>query len=370
VNHIAPVSPLAHGILKSAPVPILVVDEDGAVSGANARARRLVGRETTGSPLDALADILPGFPFEVWKAGRFATEDIGHAIATRWSLRTADGRSVPVDVQPARFVDGETTILALFLNDASERVRAEEKVQELRLRISHNWRLNSLGEMASVLAHELNQPLAALANRLYNAGRMLEADALDVVGIQEQLAAAEQQTHRAGDTIRRMRSLTRHDAGFHENLETAELVSEILTLLELSAREAGATIETDVPPGRFVRGDRVQVQQLIANLVRNALDAPANERPRRVLISGAATADGGYEVTVADNGPGIAPEMAASLFEPLTSSKPGGMGLGLTICRTLVRAHEGRIWSHSSRLGGAAFTFTLPSPIEASHEPR
>ena len=148
------------------------------------------------------------------------------------------------------------------------------------------------------------------------------------------------------------------DTGFHAEADPSEVVDEILPILKIHARELDAEISMKLETGGRVCCDRVQIQQVVLNLVRNAMDAPPTGERRRVLISGA-RAETGYRIIVEDNGPGVSDTVAPHLFEPLSSTKAGGMGLGLTICRTIIEAHDGVIQLAPSSLGGAAFAFTL-----------
>lgn len=148
------------------------------------------------------------------------------------------------------------------------------------------------------------------------------------------------------------------DTGFQAQTNMAEIVDEILPILNIKAREIEAIITVRIPADGWARCDRVQIQQVILNLVRNALDAPPDGQRRRVLISGGQT-DQHYRMVVEDNGPGVPGDIVGGLFEPVISTKPGGMGMGLSICRTIVEAHGGSIEHVASSLGGGGFAFTL-----------
>ena len=272
--------------------------------------------------------------------------------------RRAGDEEAFVDVQAARFSVRGEDFLTLFIQDVTAVVAAENAVQDLRLQIIYNWRLNSLGEMASMVAHELNQPLSATLNFLEAAKAILGRPEVDRAKVMQYLTSAETQAERASDVIRRMRSLMSRDTGFHAPADLAEVVGEILPILNIHAREVDADLAVRIERDCDARCDRVQIQQVIVNLVRNALDAPSTGQRRRVVISGGRT-DDGCRIVVEDNGPGVLPELAGLLFDPMASSKPGGMGLGLSICRTIVEAHNGTIDHRPATIGGAAFAFTI-----------
>lgn len=341
---------------------VLAVDRCGVVRSANATASTFFGGDIAGraTPLaellgdvrlkgDATQDAIAAFNARSRSGG----EGI-HVTATR-----LDGSQVPVDVQAARFDAIGEQFVTLFIQDIARVIAMETVVQELRAAITYNWRLNSLGEMASMLAHELNQPLSAVANHLHSARSLLARDQIDRSMVEGKIQAAELQAQRAGDTIRRLRVLMSRDKGYHQPETVLELTEEVLPLLQISAREFEATISINIGADDDLHCDRIQLQQVIANLVRNAVEAPRTDQPRQVLVRGFRSNEG-YVLTVEDNGPGIDEGIADRLFEPMASTKSDGMGLGLSICRTIIASHHGSILARPSDLGGAAFVMTFP----------
>ncbi|MBX9615144.1 MAG: PAS domain-containing sensor histidine kinase [Caulobacteraceae bacterium] len=344
------------------PMAIVAVDATGTVRSFNPAASSLFGPTLTLRPAVRIDSLIEGLRLPSSLAEdalvRFnaGTPAPGPGGALR--ARGAGGDPVPVEIRLAVFPVRDEPYLTLFITDVSARLAAGAAIADLHQQVTRNWRLNSLGEIASMLAHELNQPLSAVANFLDAARTLAGREPADRSRIVHFIASAEQQAHRAGDVIRRLRALLARDSGFHAPEVVAEVVAEILPILTLSARGTDAEIVVDVPDRLGVRCDRVQLQQVLMNLVRNAVDAPANDRRRRILITGAAI-DGGVRLTVQDNGPGIAPHLRNRLFTPVASTKPAGMGLGLSICRTIVEAHGGAIEVVPGTLGGAAFAFTV-----------
>ena len=353
----------ARSILVDAPMAVLAIDERGNIVTANATAEQFFGGPLTGSEVRAGRDLINGLSLTgasddqelaAFNLRNRSGGDSGHMEACR-----LDGSRVAVDIQAARFSALEETFVTLFVQDVTAIMEAEMAVQDLRMQITHNWRLNSMGEMASMLAHELNQPLSAIANHLHSARALLARDEVDVVEARQSIEAAEAQALRAGETIRRLRALMSRDTGYHKTEFVAEVIGEIMPILSISAREHNADILVDISPKHRTDCDRVQLQQLIVNLVRNAMEAPETHLRRVVQITGRCLGRGAYRIAIEDNGPGIAPEIRAHLFDPLVSTKSSGMGLGLSICRTIVSAHGGTIESIESSLGGGGFVFSL-----------
>ncbi|KPF81264.1 histidine kinase [Brevundimonas sp. AAP58] len=353
----------AKSILVDAPMAVVAIDGEGTIRTANATAESFFGGRLTGETNRSIADLIDGLRL----TGDASADDVAAfnvrsrsgGEGVHMQARRLDGTTVPVDIQAARFSAVGENFVTLFIQDVTAVMEAEQAVQELRLQITQNWRLNSLGEMASMLAHELNQPLSAIANHLHAAEGLLNRAPSDPGAARRSIASAQAQAQRAGDTIRRLRALMSRDTGYHKSEQLAEVIGEIMPILNISAREMDAEVMLDIHPDHRTDCDRVQLQQLIFNLVRNAIEAPANDRRREVMISGQCLGHGAYRIRVEDNGPGFAPHIREHLFDPLASTKPDGMGLGLSICRTIVEAHGGTIVPVDSRLGGAAFAFSL-----------
>ncbi|WAC59602.1 sensor histidine kinase [Brevundimonas sp. SL130] len=363
--------PFAQSILMDAPMAIVAVDRSGHVRCANATAERFFGRCLIAPPAD-ISDLIDDFDTAVLNSPS-AVKDInalsrssGKDLYRR--ARRFDGRQAFVDLQAAPFSKAGENLVTLFILDMTASVEAETALQDVKLQIIHNWRLNSLGEVASMLAHELNQPLGAAVNYLAAAESAFRRRGVDASETADMMSSAKGQIERATDIIRRFRSLLAHDTGFQTRENVAAVIDEIMPILHVHARETEAELAVWIDPADFTRCDRVQLQQVILNLARNAMDAPRVGTPRKVEISGRQTPDG-YLMVVSDNGPGVAAEMVDRLFDPLVSSKPGGMGLGLSICRTIVEAHGGAIELGSSPQGGAAFAFTLNANVHDFHRP-
>jgi two-component system sensor histidine kinase DctS len=245
--------------------------------------------------------------------------------------------------------------------DITERKRAEELARQQEARLQASARLITMGEMASSLAHELNQPLSAISS--YTAGcRNLIAAGSPQAEIDEALAKCQDQAQRAGRIIRRIYEFVRRHEPKTEPCDLDTLLADLLTLIEADARRQRVRIvrklATDLP---IIQADGILLGQAILNLMRNGMEAMAQTREgQRILSIGAEVADGQVLMSITDRGSGITEETAAQLFEPFYTTKLEGLGVGLNICRSVVEAHQGRLWFESAPEGGTVFHISLP----------
>jgi two-component system sensor kinase FixL len=230
----------------------------------------------------------------------------------------------------------------------------------LRAQLGEAWSLNAMGEMASVLAHELNQPLSAVANYLSAARTMIAKLELEDDTVIDVITRAGDQAIRAGEIVRTMRDLAARGAAEQKPESLSAILAEIEFIIDSLVRESDARVDYVLYQGMdVVLADRIQIQQLVLNLVRNALDAITRFVNRDIRISTRLDSDGRMVTTVEDSGPGVDANVLDRIFQPMLSTKPHGMGIGLSICRAIVDHHGGRIWVETSPLGGAAFSFVL-----------
>ena len=301
-----------------------------------------------------------------------------------------DGTRVPFIAYPTTLRDEVGTCVGgvNVLVDITDRKQAaaalrdtQARLQELQAELLHVSRLSAAGTMASALAHELNQPLTATASAVRAAQRMLASlpgDASAPGEIREAMDLAAGQALRAGQIVRRLRDFVARDGEADTRLEDlAKLTEEAGALALVGARERGIQAEFRFDPLLpHVLVDRIQIQQVLLNLIRNALEAMMQDetgddrappRRRELVVTAVAVGLDRVEVGVLDTGPGLAPEIAGRLFSSFVSTKPGGMGMGLSICRSIVEAHGGRLWAEANPGGGAVFRFTLPAvPLDAT----
>jgi len=245
------------------------------------------------------------------------------------------------------------------LQQAHEAARLKSEQME------HTVRLSLMGEMASSLAHEINQPLAAILTYARACERRIEAGS-DIDRVREAVGRIAVHAERAGDIVRRMRKLVRKNPSKQLPIDAAIAFREALALFEPTATAAGVVVEADIPDSLpTICADRLQVEEIVLNLLQNALEATAGHADRSIKISVAAT-DGNLKVSVSDNGPGLLPGAREHLFEAFFTTKPNGLGLGLSLSRTIVEAHGGRLDFDVSKPGTTTFWFYLPLMEEAA----
>lgn len=278
-------------------------------------------------------------------------------------LKRRNGEVFPVLIHEAPLIDaqGHHTGWMSSVIDITDQKRTEELARQQQERLQATARLVTMGEMASSLAHEINQPLAAIAS--YSAGclNLLDAKPGDKE-IRGAIAKTMEQAQRAGRIIRRIYEFVRRAEPKSEPCDMAVLLDETIALAEPEARRQGIQLIRDIPePLPAIQGDRVLLSQVLLNLIRNSVEAlkdAAAER-KRVRIS-ATNVDGQLLVSVADTGPGIPAEAVSRLFEPFFTTKSEGMGMGLNICRSVVEGHRGRLWFEANPGGGSIFHVLLP----------
>lgn len=263
---------------------------------------------------------------------------------------------------------GKPRLMRGVATDVTERKEAEARASRMeaeaarqRDELAHLSRVAMMGELSGALAHELNQPLTAILSNAQAAQRFLARENPDLEEIREILGDIVEADRRAGDIIRRLRSLLRKEDSTRQLVNMNELVRDVLRLTHSDRLTRGVEVRVAFTPGLPpVRGDRVQLQQVLLNLLTNACDA-MEDQPRRDMAVETAVRDGSVEVSVADRGRGIAAEDLERIFEPFVTTKAQGMGLGLSICRTIIQAHDGELWAENREEGGAIFHFRLPA---------
>jgi two-component system sensor kinase FixL len=248
--------------------------------------------------------------------------------------------------------------------DITAEKRAQEEVRALQAELIHLARRSAMGTMAATLAHELNQPLAAIGNFAAGTRRALQAEAPSREFLEDGLVAIETNAHRASNIIRSLKEMNSGGKAKRQRLDPKPLIVETAALAMLGA-EAEVALRLDLADGLLVAADPIQLQQVLINLIRNAVEAVTGMKRREVLVAMRA-GTGIIELRVEDSGPGIAPAMMDNLFEAFTSSKPDGMGVGLSISRTIVETHGGTLAAANKEGGGACFRVTLPLTADAA----
>jgi PAS domain S-box-containing protein len=307
-------------------------------------------------------------------------ESLRAAIAgtdTRWSasyrFRREDGSHA--DILDRGFIirapDGAALRAVGAMSDVTEQHRTQSEMRRMQAELIHVSRLSAMGTMASTLAHELNQPLTALSNFISGTRRLAEKPEVPREVLTEALGGAEAAAQRAGEILRRLRTLVSRGTVATVVDHLPQLVEEACVLAFIDAQALGIRHRLELDrTAIWVRADRIQIQQVIINLVRNAVEAMESSADREVVISTRAAAGSMIELSVADTGTGIAPDAIETLFSQFMTTKTGGMGIGLPISRTIIEAHGGKIWAENREEGGAVFRFTLPRAKRREIKPR
>jgi two-component system sensor kinase FixL len=352
-------------ILETVPDAMIVIDERGIVQSFSVAAERLFGyapNEVIGRNIKMMMpspyrENHDGYIERYLRTGERRIIGIGRVVVGE----RKDGSTFPMELAVGEMRSADKRYFTGFIRDLTERQKTEARLQELQTELVHISRLTAMGEMASALAHELNQPLSAIANYLKGAKRLLAGRADDdckmVSGAMDKAA---EQSLRAGQIIRRLRDFVARGETERRVESINKLIEEASALALVGAKEYGVKVRLQVDPGHdLILADKVQIQQVLLNLIRNAIDALAESDRRELLVSTKLSGRGMVEVSVADTGPGISDEVSAQLFQPFVTTKPQGMGVGLSISRTIVEAHGGQIWTEPNPGGGAIFRFTL-----------
>jgi len=354
--------------VEAAPVAMIMTDPQGKMMLVNARVQTIFGYrqdELIGKSVDLL---LPEHLH-----AQHSTRRTGYAIEpqTRDTRvgherlgRRKDGSQVPIEVGlgSVRLSEGQFALASII--DISQRRRAELEVQQQRSELAHLSRVTTLGELSGSLAHELNQPLTAILSNAQAAQRLLPVDGVGLGEVREILKDIVDDDKRAGEVIRRLGALLKKGELQKLSLDVNDVVRDVLRLAnhDLAIRSVAVQtqLQADLP---LVIGDHVQLQQVLLNLIINGCDAMSHEGARdRMLSVRTESADRqDVRVCVKDQGCGIPPDQVESVFEPFFTTKQHGMGLGLTVCRTIIAAHRGVLWASNNSDCGASFHFTLPA---------
>ncbi|HET7909990.1 MAG TPA: ATP-binding protein, partial [Nitrospira sp.] len=272
-----------------------------------------------------------------------------------------NGATFPMELAVGEMRSMDRTFFTGFIRDLTERQNTEARLQELQAELVHMSRLTAMGEMASALAHELNQPLSAISNYLKGSSRLLQARSdPDSKMVIDALEKAGEQSLRAGQIIRRLRDFVSRGESDQRIENVHKLIEEASALALIGIKDSDVHVihQMDRAVDR-VLVDKVQIQQVMVNLIRNAIEAMEHSEKRELTIASMPEADDLALIKVIDTGSGMTAESASQLFQPFFTTKPHGMGVGLSICRTIVESHGGRIWTEPNPGGGTIFAFTL-----------
>ena len=352
-------------ILDTIPDATVIIEADGTMTSFNRAAVRQFGYQAEEALGQNVKMLMPtpyreqhdGYLQRYLATGEKRIIGIDRVVVGR----RKDGSTFPMTLAVGETRTGDRVSFTGFIRDLTERQESEALLHATQGELARLSRLNELGQMASTLAHELNQPLSAIANYVQGCIRLLAqvpGPAADQMrGALEETA---KQSLRAGDIIRHLRDFTTRGDTDKEPEDINRLIEEAAALALIGSRERGIRTEFEFSSGRArVLADRVQIQQVILNLIRNAIEAMEHSEQRELVLSTSRAEDGMVAVEVADTGSGIVPEVEAHLFQPFVTSKASGMGVGLSISRTIIEGHGGQISVRPNPGGGTIFRLTL-----------
>jgi PAS domain S-box-containing protein len=356
-------------VVETASDAVVSIDESGAIILANPATKRIFGygpEELIGKSLTVL---MPGAMRTLHETGfkRYLETGTRHLNwqGTEVTAMRANGEEFPAEVSFGEMISNHRKVFTGFIRDISDKKRAHEELLNSQAELARMTRVVTIGQLTASIAHEVNQPLSGIITNASTCLRMLKSDPPNIDGARETAQRAIRDGNRASEVITRLRTLFSKRQTDFETLDLNDAAREVITLLsgELQRNEVILKPEfCDRLPA--VKGDRVQLQQVILNLLHNASDAmvTVNDRPRQLLIR---TEPDGTHVTVSvqDSGVGFSPEMSERLFEPFLTTKQGGMGIGLSVSRSIVEAHQGRLWAARNAGPGATFAFSIPKDV-------
>lgn len=355
-----------NSILDTVPDAMIVIDTGGTIQSFSAAAERLFGHEAADVRGKNVSVLMPspyreahdGYLERYVRTGERRIIGIGRVVVGE----RKDGSTFPMELAVGEMISGRDRYFTGFVRDLTERQEADARLQELQAELVHISRLSAMGEMASTLAHELNQPLTAIANYMKGSSRIVdEIQSERAALLKSALDKSAEQAIRAGQIIRRLRDFVARGESERSIESLSKIIEEASALALVGAKESGIHIRMRLEPdGDLALLDRIQIQQVLLNLMRNAIDAMKHSPRKELTITQHTPAEGMTVVSVADTGPGIDPEIRAQLFQPFTTTKPDGLGVGLSISRTIIDAHGGKLWVDDNPEGGATFRFSLP----------
>ncbi len=355
-------------ILATVPDAMIVIDEQGTILSFSAAAEKMFGFSEAEVLGENVSMLMPspdrerhdGYLESYRRTGERKIIGIGRVT----TARHRDGYTFPIELAIGEALLGDKRIFTGFIHDITHRQQTELRLRDLQAGLAHVGRVSEMGMLASSLAHELNQPLTAVANYCETARDLLASppDPDTLVMLREALDDATQQAIRAGQIVKRLRDFISHGETERKIESLPRLVSEANALALVGSREHGIEVQIQLDPkAEQVFVDRIQIQQVVVNLIRNAIDAMV-EGPVRSLSIRTDLEPGQFvRISIEDSGSGISEAVAPQLFQAFVTSKRSGMGIGLSICRTIVEAHGGRIWFEPAPDSGTIFHFTLPA---------
>ena len=359
-------------ILETVPDAMIVIDGYGVIQLFSTAAERLFGYTEQEAIGRNVSELMPepdrtrhdGYIARYRSTGERHIIGIGRIVTGK----RRDGTTFPMHLSIGEMQSNGKVYFTGFVRDLTEHQQTQARLQELQSELVHVSRLSAMGEMASALAHELNQPLAAISNYMKGSRKLLAGSAdPNAPKIENAMDRAAEQALRAGQIIRRLRDFVSRGESEKRVESLSKLIEEAGALGLAGAREQNVQLRFELnPEADLVLADRVQIQQVLVNLFRNALEAMAHSPRRELIATNLKIADDMIEIVVSDTGPGFDDDVKSNLFQTFFTTKETGMGVGLSISRSIIEAHGGRMWAESNASGGATFRFTLPAATSES----
>ena len=355
-------------VVEAAPNTMIMVNQEGRITLANLQAEKTFGysrEELLGRSVEMLVPERLRSGHRGFRHNYFCDAQARPTGAGRELLgRRKDGSEVPVEIGLNPIQTSKGLLVLASIVDISERKQAELEAARQRYDLAHLARVTTLGELSSSLAHELTHPITAILSNAQAAQRFLDGDDVDLNEVREILNDIVTEDQRAGEVIHRLRRLLRKgEPPKHcDDVNLNEVIGDVLKLMRSDLINQNVTVDTDLaqnlPP---ITGDRIQLQQVLLNLMLNACEAMADcDSSERQLLIASKSENGAVRVSVTDRGGGIPEKKLEQVFERFFTTKKEGMGLGLSICRTIINTHQGEIWATNNGEGGATFDFSLP----------
>jgi two-component system sensor kinase FixL len=358
-------------LLDAAVDAVIVIDERGSILTFNSAAEKMFGY-TAASVLGRNVSVLMDKPYREQHDGylsRYLATREAHiiGIGREVEARRANGEVFPVSLAVGEAARDGTRRFVGIIRDLSAQRAAEQRTRSLELRLAHVGRFNLMGEMAAGIAHEINQPLSAIATYAQAAKRVLQSGAPDTKLLEEVCGKIDDQARRAGQVIDNLRKFIRKQEIATQSLDVNRVVADVMSLIEADARSEGIPVHVTAGSGLpRVRADAVQLQQVLLNLTRNSVDAMrgAVAKERGIAIATERAQGGGVRITVKDHGHGVSPQLGDEIFHPFVTTKREGLGVGLAISRTIVQSCDGSLTYSDNPAGGSIFTIELPADQE------
>ena len=354
-----------HALIDTVPDAMVVIDTSGNILSFSTGAELMFGYSEAEVLGENVSLLMPspdrerhdGYLRQYIKTGERRVIGIGRVT----TARARDGATFPIDLSVGELKLADKRLFAGFIRDLTDSRQTEQQLHSLQAELAHVSRISSMGTLATSIAHELNQPLTAIANYVEGAQDLLdEPSAHNIDQVRYALRESADEALRAGQIVQRLREFIARGETTRTFASISKLVNEATALALINGDARGVEFEQALSDEEDkVLVDPVQIQQVLVNLIRNAVEAMSESTIKRLLISSHLDSGGMMVVTVSDSGPGLDKHVAERLFHPFVSTKASGMGLGLSIAHTIINAHDGKIWAEPSPMGGTQFHFSL-----------